>query len=76
MAETRGTQLSIDTIERICIGLGITLADFFASNEDKETLTPKTVAAHTNVPMTPEMEARIQELIKEAFEKYGKDGKR
>lgn len=38
----------------------------FAKNE------PTTAAAHTSTPMTPELEIRIQELIKEAFEKYGK----
>lgn len=29
-AKMRGTQLSVDTIERICIGLGITMSEFFA----------------------------------------------
>lgn len=29
--ERRGGQLSVDTIERICDGLGITLSDFFAT---------------------------------------------
>jgi len=38
-------------------------------------IVPKTVAAHTDEPMTPEMEARVQELIKEAFEKYVKKPK-
>lgn len=28
-ARSRGTQLSVDTIECICKGLGITLAEFF-----------------------------------------------
>ena len=28
-AEYRNTQLSVDTVERICQGLGITMADFF-----------------------------------------------
>ena len=28
-AKTRNTQLSVDTVERICLGLGITMADFF-----------------------------------------------
>lgn len=72
MAEARGTQLSIDTIERICAGLGITLAEFFSTNDYQQIVAPKTVAAHTDGSMTPELEARIQELIKEAFEKYGK----
>lgn len=31
-AKQRGTQLGIDTIERICDGLGIDLADFFAAD--------------------------------------------
>ena len=29
--ERRGGQLSVDTIDRICDGLGITLSDFFAT---------------------------------------------
>ncbi len=29
-AERRGGQLSLDTIERICDGLGISLSEFFA----------------------------------------------
>lgn len=28
--QVRGGQLSVDTIERICLGLGIELVDFFA----------------------------------------------
>lgn len=27
--QTRGSQLTVDTIERICLGLGISMADFF-----------------------------------------------
>ena len=30
MAESRNTQLSVDTIERICEALGITLSAFFS----------------------------------------------
>ena len=30
MAESRNTQLSVETIERICNALGITLSEFFA----------------------------------------------
>ena len=30
MAESRNTQLSVDTIERICNALGITLSELFA----------------------------------------------
>lgn len=30
MAESRNTQFSVDTIERICNALGITLSEFFA----------------------------------------------
>ena len=33
-AETRNTQLSVDTIERICNGLEITMADFFQDWND------------------------------------------
>ena len=29
-SERRGGQLSVDTIERICNGLGITMSEFFA----------------------------------------------
>ena len=29
-SERRGGQLSVDTIERICDGLGITMSEFFA----------------------------------------------
>ena len=29
----RGGQLSVETIERICLGLGITLKDFFDSSD-------------------------------------------
>ena len=33
MAESRNTQLSVDTIERICEALGISLSAFFAERE-------------------------------------------
>lgn len=33
MTEKRGGQLKVDTIERICLGLGITLAEFFTESE-------------------------------------------
>lgn len=33
MAENRNTQLSVDTIERICMALGISLSEFFAEQE-------------------------------------------
>ena len=33
----RGGQLSVETIERICQGLGITLKDFFDSSDRKST---------------------------------------
>ncbi|MCR5825148.1 MAG: helix-turn-helix transcriptional regulator [Oscillospiraceae bacterium] len=32
-ARDRGGQLSVDTIERLCDGLGITLGEFFAARE-------------------------------------------
>ncbi len=32
-ASRRKTQLSVDTIERICCGLGITMSDFFAEEQ-------------------------------------------
>jgi len=31
--EERGGQLTVDTIERICTGLGITMSEFFAVKE-------------------------------------------
>ena len=34
-SERRGGQLSVDTIERICDGLGITMSEFFALIERK-----------------------------------------
>ena len=35
-AKRRGSQLTVDTIERICQALGIAMSDFFAENRDKE----------------------------------------
>ncbi len=32
-AEVRGSQLAVDTIEQLCTGLGITLAQFFTVKE-------------------------------------------
>ncbi len=32
-AEKRGSQLAVDTIELICVGLQLTLADFFTEKE-------------------------------------------
>ncbi len=34
--EKRGGQLTVETIERLCDGLGITLCDFFRENKEKE----------------------------------------
>ena len=34
-AEYRNTQLSVDTVERICIGLQITMSDFFIDWENQ-----------------------------------------
>ncbi len=34
-AKTRGTQLTVDTIEKICIGLHITFHEFFPGQEPK-----------------------------------------
>ncbi len=36
MAERRGGQLKIDTIEQICRALGITLSAFFADQDTEE----------------------------------------
>lgn len=36
MAERRGGQLKIDTIEQICKALGITLSAFFAEQDTEE----------------------------------------
>lgn len=33
MAENRNTQLSVDTVERICAALGISLSEFFAEQK-------------------------------------------
>ena len=48
------------------------LSDTVDKANAEAPIVPKTVAAHSNGPMTPEMEARIQELIQQAFEIYGK----
>lgn len=40
--------------------------------QQKDYPVPKTIAAHTDLPMSPEMEARIQVLIQQAFDKYVK----
>ena len=34
-AEDRGSQLSLDTVERLCAGLGITMAEFFIAPGQK-----------------------------------------
>lgn len=36
MTVRRGGQLKIDTIERVCIGLDMTLGEFFSPPEDPE----------------------------------------
>ena len=38
-SERRGGQLSVDTIERICDGLGITMSEFFARSLTRATVT-------------------------------------
>ena len=38
-SERRGGQLSVDTIERICNGLGITMSEFFARTVSYTHLT-------------------------------------
>lgn len=37
----KGTQPSLPTLRRICAGLGITLQQFFAGEEDSQVLTDK-----------------------------------
>lgn len=37
-AARRGTQLSVDTIERLCGAIGISLSDFFRETEDQQTM--------------------------------------
>ena len=36
-ARKRGGQLSVDTIERLCVALGITLSELFAENSHART---------------------------------------
>ena len=43
-SERRGGQLSVDTIERICDGLGITMSEFFARKGAWNSLLPNRVA--------------------------------
>lgn len=43
--QTRGGQLTVDTIERICLGLNITMAEFFTErdcNQNYEQCSRKT----------------------------------
>ena len=40
--ERRSGQLSLDTIDRICAGLGITLSEFFDWSEDEDGETTST----------------------------------
>lgn len=35
----KGTQPSLPTLQKICVGLGVTLQQFFAGEEDAQTLT-------------------------------------
>ena len=37
-AKRRGSQLSVDTIERVCGGLGIRLFEFFMNDDDWERI--------------------------------------
>lgn len=37
----KNTQPSLPTLRRLCSGLGITLQQFFAGEEDTQTLTPQ-----------------------------------
>ena len=72
--ETGTRKPDIDTLRQIADIFRVT-TDYLLGRDKAErgaqnNVVPKTVAAHTDEPMTPELEARIQELIQEAFEKY------
>lgn len=38
MAKRRGNQLSVDTIEKLCVGLGVTMSHFFAETSEEGTV--------------------------------------
>lgn len=42
------------------------------SAEESEDIHARTIAAHSDISVTSELEARIDELVKKAIEKYGK----
>ena len=50
-AEHRGSQLTVDTIERLCDGLGITLYDFFREDAEESA----TAVRETNATICKEM---------------------
>lgn len=79
--EKQKTEPDIDTI--------IKLSDLFSVSTDyllgkdgtddagSAESEPATIAAHTDAEITPELEARINQLVKQAIEKYaGKDVKK
>lgn len=59
-AEKRGGQLSVETIERICTALNISLSEFFSSNQD-EHLTQ----AEKCSPLTAEEIKILRQIIAE-----------
>lgn len=59
-AISRGSQLSVDTIERVCAGLGITLAQFFT---EPGTDTPSSYSADKE--LSPEDLTVLREIIDE-----------
>ena len=63
MAVKRGGQLSIDTIERICTGLGIPLVSFFDVEEVQKT--SETVKIVADIPLTSDEIKELRLLLAE-----------
>lgn len=68
-----GSTPELETLVKLADYFSVT-TDYLLGRCDAEQsaiqMAPLTVAAHTNTPMTPENEARVKELIQEAFEMY------
>jgi len=59
---TRGNAPRVDTLERICAGLGITLSDFFA--EEQPEIEPEfRRLLETAKKLTPEQREHLQKLL-------------
>ena len=66
-----GNAPRVDTIERICTGFGITLADFFA--EEQPELAPEfRRLLETAKKLTPEQREHLQKLL-EAMSRDGEE---